>query len=144
MITSVLYYVKNYLGEWETFSGNSTLFLVIVWVIYVIAFSVIWGIKNMRLKNINEKTELKEKLSEYRLMLITKFVLLEAPTIVSIVLYFVSWDIRLLLSAIVMIIVFIGNKPDKNKIIESLNLNSADKIRIENPDEIVAEIETKY
>jgi hypothetical protein len=43
-----------------------------------------------------------------------------------------------------MIIVFIGNKPDKNKIIESLNLNSADKIRIENPDEIVAEIETKY
>ena len=144
MITSVLYYVKNYLGEWETFSGNSTLFLVIVWVIYVIAFSVIWGIKNMRLKNINEKTELKEKLSEYRLILITKFVLLEAPTIVSIVLYFVSWDIRLLLSAIVMIIVFIGNKPDKNKIIESLNLNSADKIRIENPDEIVAEIETKY
>lgn len=144
MITSVLYYVKNYLGEWETFSGNSTLFLVIVWVIYVIAFSVIWGIKNMRLKNINEKNELKEKLSEYRLMLITKFVLLEAPTIVSIVLYFVSWDIRLLLSAIVMIIVFIGNKPDKNKIIESLNLNSADKIRIENPDEIVAEIETKY
>ena len=98
----------------------------------------------MRLKNINEKTELKEKLSEYRLILITKFVLLEAPTIVSIVLYFVSWDIRLLLSAIVMIIVFIGNKPDKNKIIESLNLNSADKIRIENPDEIVAEIETKY
>ncbi len=144
MITSVLYYVKNYLGEWETFSGNSTLFLVIVWVIYLIAFSVIWGIKNMRLKNINEKNELKEKLSEYRLMLITKFVLLEAPTIVSIVLYFVSWDIRLLLSAIVMIIVFIGNKPDKNKIIESLNLNSADKIRIENPDEIVAEIETKY
>lgn len=144
MITSVLYYIKNYLGEWETFSGNSRLFLVIVWVIYVIAFSVIWGIKNMRLKNINEKTELMEKLSEYRLMLITKFVLLEAPTIVSIVLYFVSWDIRLLLSAIVMIIVFIGNKPDKNKIIESLNLNSADKIRIENPDEIVAEIETKY
>ena len=92
----------------------------------------------IRIKSIKEKTELKEKLGDYRVTLIIKFALLEGPSLFALVCYFLTANYFFLELAGLIIMAFLVNRPTRHKVVIDLELNHAERALIKDPRAIVA------
>lgn len=96
-----------------------------------------------KLSAIKNKIELKEKMSDYRAACIIKWALLEFPSFFAILVYFITGDILFLGMAALVVGYFISIKPSLEKTTNELELDYADKIKIEDPDSVIAEWDIK-
>jgi hypothetical protein len=101
--------------------------------IYIIPFFVLGGFiasnllfKN-RLKAIDQKSSLMIKLTDYRAALVLRYALLEGPTIFAIVVYLVTGNSIFILFAAIIVLYFLMIRPDREKAIRDLDLNSNDE-----------------
>ncbi len=116
---------------------GSTMMLIISGT--VLAFAIL-GAQKLTQAKINEAKQLEElgeKANAYRATLMFKYVILEIPVMVSIVLYLITPDMMLLLFAAIGLGYALLHRPTKEKMISELELNREEQKIINNPDAII-------
>jgi hypothetical protein len=88
------------------------------------------------------KSSLFEKMADYRSALIARWALLEFPSFFSMVVCFWTGDLFFLVMAALILVYFISIRPSIEKTEIDLELDISDKITINNPDAVIAEIDT--
>ena len=78
--------------------------------------------------------DLGQKLIDYRSATITRFALVEAPSLFAIVTYFLTSDILFLFYTGLSLVLFFYNRPTPEKTAEDLNLDPTERVKINNPD----------
>lgn len=101
--------------------------------IYIIPVFVLGGFiasnllfKN-RLKAIDQKSSLMIKLTDYHEALVVRYALLEGPTLFAIVVYMVTGNTLFILFAAFIVLYFLTIRPDREKAIRDLELDSKDE-----------------
>ncbi|MCP4181635.1 MAG: hypothetical protein GY756_28045 [bacterium] len=136
------YFVKsgNYIPE---FSESKTLFSILVGLIVIEGISVGNYVYKRKISKIKYSVDLKLKMSEYRIANIIRFAFIEASSIFSIILYILSGYTVLLIGSTVTIGYFIFIRPTAEQTLKELKLNTEEKNKLNDPKEIIAEIESK-
>ncbi|HRQ29753.1 MAG TPA: hypothetical protein PLU49_06730 [Saprospiraceae bacterium] len=113
---------------------------------YLVAILVINGfvvgqlIYKKRLIKLKSLDDLAAKLEGYRGAMIMRLALLEGPSLLTLVLYFLTADLFFIMMAGFIIFIFLFFIPSRDKISRELELSSAEKMKIENPDALINEI----
>lgn len=77
----------------------------------------------MLIGKIEQNTSIENKLMTYRSALIIKYALMEGPSLFAIVAFLISGNAIFLAFSAVMILAFILQRPNRDKIVQNLNLN---------------------
>jgi hypothetical protein len=80
-----------------------------------------------RLKEIVKKTNLKDKLNEYRSALIIKFAIIEGCSFFVVIAYYMTGQLFFLTFLGILLIIFIAFRPTKDKSIMDLELSHSDQ-----------------
>jgi hypothetical protein len=91
---------------------------------------------------LKNNTDLMGKMTGYRSASIARFALLEGPSLFSIVIFLVTGYWFFLGMAGLMIIVFLIHKPSREKAANDLELSASERLKIEDPDTIIAEFQS--
>jgi hypothetical protein len=86
---------------------------------------------------LKQSSNLCGKMSGYRAALITKYALIEGPSFFGIVAFLITADLYFIPFPIICILIFIIIFPNKKKIANELDLNSSERMRLDNPEEII-------
>ncbi|WP_420578305.1 hypothetical protein [Ekhidna sp.] len=92
---------------------------------------------NQQLKKLQQKGNLFEKLIGYQGVLITKYALLEAPSLFGVVCFFLTGNYFFLGTTVLILAIFIGQRPTRFKLVNDLHLNQEEKAQIENPEAMI-------
>ncbi len=103
-------------------------------ILSVLASAQIFGAK---VQNLRQVRDLKEKLAGYRAALILRYILLEVPSLLAIFFYFITNNIFLLIFSGLILMLFAIYRPTKERLINDLELNTAEQNHINNPDVII-------
>lgn len=87
-------------------------------------------IPKYKLPDIDNKNDLKEKLSYYQSLLIIKWALLEAGAIIALVSFMLTGYFMLGGFALLLILYLILQKPSRYKLLQDINLNDEERNRI--------------
>ena len=93
------------------------------------------------LNNINHSADLKVKLGKYLPTAIIRAACLEVPGLFACVVTFLTGNTLYLLTVALLLILFFFYRPTKSLVSEELKLSIGERRRLENPNEIVAELE---
>lgn len=113
---------------------------------YLVAILVINGfvvgqlIYKKRLIKLKSLDVLAAKLEAYRGAMIMRLALLEGPSLLALVLYFLTADLFFIMMTGFIIVIFLFFIPSRDKISRELELSSSEKMKIENPDTVINEI----
>jgi MFS family permease len=118
------------------------IFIYIVPIFVVNGFATGHLIYKSRLKKIKKHNSLTSKMGEYRGAMIIRLAMLEGASLFAIVVYLLTADLIFIAMSGLIIAFFIILRPTSDKISMDLELNSTEKLQIENPNEIIAEFET--
>jgi hypothetical protein len=99
------------------------MFIIIVPIIIGSGLFLSNFIFKMLIGKIEQKTSIENKLMTYRSALIIKYALMEGPSLFAIVAFLISGNAIFLAFAAVMILAFILQRPNRDKIAQDLNLN---------------------
>ncbi len=146
MISGIAFFIGialflNFDGSFGKDSGdfkNSLLIVAAVFFIGSIAASFIFYRKKIEKLKLSEN--LIEKMSVYRSILIVKLALIEGPSFLGIVSYLLTSEIIFIFFGIAGIVFFILAFPAKEKIKNDLELNPTECMKLDNPDEIICEL----
>jgi hypothetical protein len=119
---------------------DSKFILIIVTILF--AFGAFYGntyIFKMKLNAINPASSLFDKLNEYRSACILRWAILEGPSFLSIIGYFLTGDLTFIIITSSIIAFFFMNRPNAEKACTELNLEYQDKIRLMDPDSVISE-----
>ena len=117
--------------------------------IYLVPLFVIFGLiagnflYRSRLQVCRKKSDLIEKMSDYRSALILRYAFLEGPSLFSIIAYLLTGDFLFMGMAIFMIGLFITIPPTRSKAVFDLELSPEDQQFINNPDSEIASVKTQ-
>lgn len=142
MFAGVAFYL-NTSGQITSDQNLTAVFQFVVPVVIVGAILASSVVFKAQLKSIKLKTELKEKMNDYRTSVIIKFALLEAPSMVALVCYLLTANFLFLGSAFLVIIFFLMNRPSPESAANDLELSPADRLKILDPNAVVAEIKSR-
>ncbi|HMN91380.1 MAG TPA: hypothetical protein PKD70_11875 [Saprospiraceae bacterium] len=102
-----------------------------IMIMCVLASSQIFG---MRVRHLQTRSELSEKLNGYRTIFIVRLALLEAPSLLAMVFYMISNNLLLLLFSGMIILLQLILRPTKYRIKQDLALSPAEQALLDNPD----------
>ena len=88
---------------------------------------------------IKQKTNLKQKLTAYRIALLKKYALIEGPTLLAIVLYIITENPLLAVLAGLVILLFFLERPTRSRLVNDLDLTKEEQAVLEDPEAIVTE-----
>ena len=138
VILGIIFYYLNTASQGNSSSeGLDKIFQIVVPIIVVGGIIGSAVMLRLKLKAIKAQTELKNKLGEYRNALIVGYAIMEGPSLLSLVLYYLTGNILYLACAGLIILVFLINKPSKYIAANDLDLNSNERALIEDPDAII-------
>lgn len=116
---------------------------------YLIPVMVLAGIAGSnllfkkQLAKLVEMTALKAKLTGYLSSLVVKYAILEIPAMMAIVAYFITANYLYLWMAMVVLVVFILDRPSMGRVIADLQLSLSERQKVENPNEVIAEVNVR-
>ncbi|MEO1654320.1 MAG: hypothetical protein AAFU64_12315 [Bacteroidota bacterium] len=84
-----------------------------------------------------EKSSLGEKLKAYQTACVVRFALLEAPAILCIVAFFLTGNYFFAGLSLVVILVFLMNRPTKTKLMMDLELSGEEKTTLDDPEAVI-------
>ncbi len=119
---------------------QNDIFLLVAPVLFIGGILSSTLIAKHQLKMNKAKTILKAKLGGYMSTLIIKLAILEGVSLCMLVFYYMTANLLFLLLSGLTIVLFIMNRPTKEKAINDLELNQKERALIEDPEAIVAEI----
>ncbi|MDJ1472497.1 hypothetical protein [Xanthocytophaga flava] len=132
--------VTFYISQTSLSSGNEELkqtFTYLVPLVALIGIAAAFLLFNILLKKAREKSSLSEKISAYGTAMIVRYALLEAPSLLSIIAFFLTGDYTFLSVFGIVIILFIFLRPSKDKLIQELELDPNEEILINTPDAVI-------
>src|SRR3569833_2407158 len=103
-----------------------SIFYVVVAVMVAGGIGASFAVFNSRLQVVKQKYSLTEKLQGYRAAVIMRYALLEGPGLFSIIVYFLTGDIRVLVATAVIIALMLYIRPSREKLIADLELSSSE------------------
>ncbi|MBN1251644.1 MAG: hypothetical protein JXR51_14080 [Bacteroidales bacterium] len=114
------------------------LFLIIV--AFVTLAGVYGGnfIYNKQLEAVKQKKDYKQQFTDVKALIITRLALLEAPSFLAIVFYILTGSWMFLIFVLLVVMLFLKLKPNKEKIISELELSEEIKKLLENPETIIS------
>jgi len=92
-----------------------------------------------QIRRVRDFNTLNFRLGGYRSAFILRLALLEGASLFSIVAYLLTADLIFMVIAGLIVAYFIFLRPNVNKIAMDLDLERSDKVKLENPDAIIAE-----
>jgi len=90
-----------------------------------------------RLQAAKQKAGLAAKLQDYKAAIIMRYALLEGPGLFSIVVYFLTGDIRVLIATAAIIALMVFIKPTREKLIADLELSSTEAMMMNDDNSII-------
>ena len=138
VILGIIFYYLNAASQ-ENSSAESLDKIFQIVIPILVAGGIIGSavILRLKLKTIKVRTELKNKLGEYRNALIVGYAIMEGPSLFSLVCYYITGNILYLACAGLITLVFLINKPSKYIAANDLDLNTNERALIEDPDAII-------
>ena len=120
----------------DVHAPNSVFYIVLA----VFVLGGITGSFNLFKKKLTaakQKASLSEKLQDYRAAIIIRYALLEGPGLFSIIVYFIIGEMTVLTATVVIILLMVYARPDRDKLINDLELSSGEAAIINDPNSIV-------
>jgi len=135
-IAVVLFLLSS--GAWEAILVEETnLFLIIVAIATAGGFYLGNFIYGKQLESIKQLADFKEQLAKLKGIIIMRFALLEGPMFLSILFYLFTGSWYFMVFAVLLVLLFLKLKPNKEQVISDLELSDEIKKLLENPDTIV-------
>lgn len=122
----IIFFFLVYSGNSGEMQELSNILLFVAFIIVASAVFVANKIFNMRMNQIDENNSLESKLSEYRVSLIIKFGVLEGPSLLSIIFFFMTANELFLIFSILILGFFFIYRPTVDKIANDLKLNPSE------------------
>jgi hypothetical protein len=107
-------------------SGDEEIRMALLLVASVFTFGGVFAgnyIFKKRISIIREKTNLREKMDDYRSALIVKWALIEGPAFLAVVAFMLTGDLIFFGIGVLLVIVFLVYTPSRNKFIKDLSLS---------------------
>lgn len=121
---------------------NPELRQAFVYIVPVLAAAGIFAslqIFKLMLGKAKEKPHLYKKISAYGSAMIVRYAVLEAPSLLGIVAFFLTGEYFFLATSVLIIALFFMVRPSKDKLIEELELTSQEAALVNNPDAVIME-----
>lgn len=100
-------------------------------------------ITKKRLTDAQKIESFTEKIGMYRGIMVLKYALIEGPALACTVFYLITGDFIFLALGLIMLFLFVLNRPTKEKAILDLDLKGEERERIYQDDEIIADVYTR-
>ncbi len=97
-------------------------------------------VKLYRINKLRLETDLNNKLAGYRAATIVRLALLEGPALFTVIAFLLTGDTNFLLYTSFMLLLFAMTRPTLERAIKELKLNESEVLKIQDPDEFVAEL----
>ncbi|GGF34648.1 hypothetical protein [Echinicola rosea] len=143
LVAQIAFFTAAYFFTDRSMVSNEELNSLFTYLIPVLVLAGIAGsnlLFRKQLAKLIETDTLKVKLTGYLSSLVIKYALLEIPAMLSIVAYFITANYLFLGMAVVVLIVFVLDRPSMGRTITDLQLSMAERQKVENPHEEVAEV----
>ncbi|QDH78688.1 hypothetical protein FKX85_06420 [Echinicola soli] len=143
LVVQIAFFAAAYFLTDRSTVSNEELNSLFTYLIPVLVLAGIAGsnlLFRKQLAKLIETSELKAKLIGYLSSLMIKYALLEIPSMLSIVAYFITANYLFLGMAVVVLVVFILDRPSMGKAITDLRLSGIERQKVENPNEEIAEV----
>ncbi len=132
-----------FMGEIDTPSidiPNLYEILLIAMAAFVLLFFWLssWIFKK-RMEIVKQKNVLKEKMADYNTASLIRYIILELPAILAVVIVMITGEIIFLAYLAVVIAMFLFLTPNRERLKRELELNQAECMLIDDPDAIVCE-----
>jgi divalent metal cation (Fe/Co/Zn/Cd) transporter len=105
----------------------------------VAGLALSWIVFNAKLKALQHKDSIAEKLSGYQSAMIIRFALMEAPSLLALGLFYITGDYIFLGTSAFIILAFLFNRPSKALIIQHLRLHDDEKLLLEDSEAFLYE-----
>lgn len=110
----------------EKIEGNSTFSSILLLLSICLSVAGLFGGNVLYKKSVqkaSQENEAEKKMEAYKGALIMKYALLEGPCLFALIAYFLTGNIQFMYMAGLLIIVFVMNKPSRDKIATELQLS---------------------
>jgi MFS family permease len=135
--TAITLYLNQTLGGIAEDDNLRDIFLIIVPVFFLGQMVASKIVISKKLKLARSKETLKEKLFEYRSITIIRLAMLEGVAFFSIICFLLTVDYIFLVFIGLIMILFVINKPTKEKLVEELQLKKDEQSQLEDTTVIV-------
>lgn len=132
----------NY-GKIQSVTSLNELFIYMVPLIALVAVllsQLIYRQQSTKLKTYNT---LVPKMTEYQRIFVIRLALIEGATLFAIVVYMMTVEAIFIAIAVLLIVYFVLLRPSIAKIAMDLELNASDKMKLEQADALIADIQDK-
>lgn len=121
--------------------GDTRFVMLLLPLITLIALAASWLLFTTKLKSVKDKTELSDRLKAYRSAQITRYAVMEAPSLLAIVAFLLTGTYLFLACAIFIILSFLYIRPTPASLIAHLQLPYEDQLLIQDPQAVLYEDE---
>jgi hypothetical protein len=131
---------SNNIGNRSLIGNEDSVNFIFYIMVAVIALGGIAGsfiIFKNKLPGIKQKGSLAERLQDYRAAVILRYALLEGPGIFSIIVYFLTGEMKVLIATVVIILLMVYSMPNREKLINDLELSSSEAAVINDPNGVI-------
>ncbi len=133
----VVAFILRSTGAFPTLFEDANIFLLAVLLITASAIGAGLFIFKQRMATVAEKTDMADKLADYRAAAIVKYALAEAPSFFAIIAYMFTGNMIILGIAIAIIAYFAMMWPSVEKMSSEMNLNPDEKMKLEKPETLL-------
>jgi hypothetical protein len=121
---------------------QTQIFQYVLLAMLVVGLTASQMIPKMLIGKIDPSLPLKNKMPKYLSAVILRSACLELPGLFACVVTFITGETYLLLLVPLLLILFYVYRPTTNSIAEELNLTHEEKIQLEDPNAIIAEVDS--
>jgi len=143
VILGLIFFYNNSNAGLVYFPGTDNEFKVIASVMIVVCLLGGNYLFKIRMQTAKQKTELKEKLNDYRTNIIIKYALMEGATLFSLCCYLMTSNYFYLILSGIVVFFFLINRPTRAAIVLALDLNPHERQLLDDSNAIVAEVKKK-
>ncbi|PKP09034.1 MAG: hypothetical protein CVU09_13290 [Bacteroidetes bacterium HGW-Bacteroidetes-4] len=130
-------------GKTQLVDSPKGVFIYVVPLIALLAVLVSQAIYRLKIKKLISYQSLIPKMTEYQSIFIIRLALIEGASLFAIVVYLLTIEAIFMAIAVLLIVYFVLLRPTREKIALDLELNPSDKMKLEQADALIADIQEK-
>lgn len=114
----------------------------LLWIVPAVAVAGItlgWVVFNSKLKSLWHKDNLAEKLKGYQTAMVVRLAIMEGPSLLALILFYITGDYTFLGVSAFIILAFLFNKPSRPAIIRHLQLHDDERMLLEDQEAFLYE-----
>jgi hypothetical protein len=124
----------------RTHNDLAEIFQYLVPLVCVVSVALSYGVSNWLLQRAKSQSTLGDKLLAYRGVLLTRYALLEAPSLFSTVAYLLTGYLFFVGISLAVAVLFVMSRPSAERAAADLSLDFQEKAKLNDPQAIVVEV----